>query len=136
MRQANRDNRQVKLAHISTLSGSLLFVKRGHWVKWVDDESGAPCCGRVIGRVLPHNDGLEPGPFVEVAALTFACQYVGVRWIKPENILHVWAGPPKAVFDWLCGDWSDANALHADMHYGGISSGKIAPEPFRTEFKP
>lgn len=118
-----RDNKAVKLPNASTLGYGLWKAKRGHWVSYEADN--AHFVGRVIGRVVCENT-----VYVEVAqaAEGFSCAYV--RWVKPEQIRECRAVPPKSVFDFFTGEWSNVESIHAALAYGvsDMKDQQAAPE--------
>ncbi len=106
-----RDNQAVRLPNASTLGFGLWKAKRGNWVMYEVDN--IHFVGRVIGRVT-----CERVVYIEVAQACESFSHAYVRWIKPEQVRECRAAPPKRVFEFFTGDWSNMETIHAALAYG------------------
>lgn len=111
-----RDNRATPLPNASHLGDGLGAAKRGHWISYRSAEYADKICGRVLGRV--HADGRT---WLEVVALMGAADNPSVRWIEPAAVETCQASPPRRIFEFMCGDWSDAAAIQARVARGFLS---------------
>jgi hypothetical protein len=108
-----RDNRKIPLPRASLLGMGKRFAKRGDWIR--AEVSGYPTCGRVIGRVT-----CEGKVFVEVAALgSIDSPYV--KWLDPAEVRECVSSPPRRIWEWISGDWTDPEAIHARLAKGFLS---------------
>jgi hypothetical protein len=114
-----RDNRAVLLPNASLLGYGLIHAKRGRWVRFDQGPGFEGHHGRVIGRVLA--DGLV---YVEIIALLGNLDCPAVRWINPMHITECVESPPRHIFDFICGEWSNPADILARVQHGFAEPGK------------
>lgn len=107
-----RDNRATYLPNASHLGYDLWKAKRGNWVRFKrEGMDGAH--GRVIGRV--HCEGKT---YIEIVALLGNLDIPAIRWIEPSDVIQCRELPPKAIFDFICGDWNARTVANAIAQFG------------------
>jgi len=112
-----RDNRATKLPNASHLGYDLWKAKRGNWIRY-RTEGAEGSHGRVLGRV--HCEGET---YVEIIALLGNLDCPAIRWIKPSDIVQCRANPPRAILEWICGEWNVADVM-ARVEYGYFPKGE------------
>ena len=106
-----RDNVAVYLPNATTLGFGKRKAKRGNWVEYEVDNHHF--VGRIISRVT-----CEGKVYVEVAQASPAFAHAYIGWIEPAQIRECRENPPRAVFDFFSGDWSNVEDIHAKIAYG------------------
>lgn len=106
-----RDNVAIFLPSASTLGFGRFKAKRGNWVMYEIDNHHF--VGRVIGRVV-----CEGIAYVEVAQASQDFSHAYVRWIKPSDVRECRENPPRSVFEFFAGEWTDIEKIHDALAYG------------------
>lgn len=109
-----RDNRRVILPNASRIGFAKRYAKRGFWI-YAESGFGA-AHGRVLGRVQ-----CEGKVYVEALMLIGASLTPCVRWIEPCEIREALAHPPRAILQFIAGDWSDPAALVEKAYSGALA---------------
>lgn len=116
-----RDNVRVIAPRSSRLGYSRHYTSRGFWI--LGESSLGQQYGRVLGRVR-----CEGEVYVEAMMLCGAAMNPVLRWLDPADIRESYAEPPRAVLQWIMGDWSDPAALVDKAYSGGLSYGLTSKE--------
>jgi hypothetical protein len=111
--------RAVQLRNASGLGFGLHQASPGNWVQFrPDSEAGPVGHGRVIGSVRTTNSIGETRIYLMVATLVGAIDNPAMRWISPEWVTTCLPGPPRRMLEWICGEWSDPQAICDAMQNG------------------
>jgi hypothetical protein len=119
----NFSTKQVHCPNSSWIGYSTSTAKPGSWITFrPDSDSGAVSHGRVIGSVSysePQPDGIARfEDQLMVCTLLGSLDNPAMRWLDPALVTACYPTPPRAVLEWICGEWSDPQAIVDAMHRG------------------
>jgi hypothetical protein len=114
----NFSTKQVHCPNSSWIGYSTSTAKPGSWITFrPDSDSGAVSHGRVIGSVIGTvSDPVKP--MLMVCTLLGSLDNPAMRWLDPAWVTACYPTPPKAVLEWICGEWKDPQAICDAMHNG------------------
>ena len=109
-----RDNVRVILPRATRLGFAKQHAKRGFWI--YADSGFGQTFGRVLGRVK-----CEGRIYVEAILLVGGTATPCIRWIAPEDVAESYEHPPRAVLQFIMGDWHDMPSIVDRAHSGALS---------------